>query len=178
MGDNTWVCVLWDSRSMPPDVSGLLLKSVNTSSPKFCSVISWAIFALQTALVALDQVCLSPNFLSATVYTYLPSTCECLWSAFYFDTTNHLPFLFCVIASSTVKISLNPDHKLHHLLPGERVNISYALWTHNRRAIPNSRTNRYKNSFIPWSLANFQSWFRFYCYNLYYVHLLTCILMF
>ncbi len=51
---------------------------------------------------------------------------------------------------------LNPDHKLHHLLPDEKV-IPYALRTHNRSAIPNSRTNRYKNSFIPWSLANFQS---------------------
>ncbi len=34
--------------------------------------------------------------------------------------------------------------QLYHLLPDERV-IPYALRTHNRRAIPNSRTNRYKN---------------------------------
>ncbi len=50
---------------------------------------------------------------------------------------------------------LKHDNKLHHLLPDERV-IPYALRPYTGEQFL-TRTNRYKNSFILWSLANLQS---------------------
>ncbi len=70
---------------------------------------------------------------------------------------------------------LKPDHKLRD----ERV-IPYTFRPHNRSAILYAHTNRYKNSFIPWSLANFQSYLIDLLLQLIYfcVHVLMCIFMF
>ena len=52
------------------------------------------------------------------------------------------------------KKMINPRHKLHHILPKRRNSI------HNTRnpkmfSIPKARTNRYKNSLIPWCANKF-----------------------
>ena len=47
------------------------------------------------------------------------------------------------------------DHKLHHLLPEPR-NVQYSLRKYNDFPTIRARTNRYKNSFIPWCLSNSQ----------------------
>ncbi len=73
---------------------------------------------------------------------------------------------------------LNPDHKLHHLLPDER-DFHHALRTHHRscrREISNARTSRYKNSFIPWSFSHaFDFTVTMYSFC---VHVLMCMLIF
>ena len=53
-----------------------------------------------------------------------------------------------------VKIKSN-DHKLNALLPNGR-SVSYALRLCNKLPIPRAKTNRYKNSLIPWCLEHFQ----------------------
>ena len=40
-------------------------------------------------------------------------------------------------------------HKLHHLLPDER-HVNYETRQSNLYPFPRTRTNRYRNSFIPW----------------------------
>ena len=52
------------------------------------------------------------------------------------------------------KIKRN-DHKLHDLLPAER-NVQYDFRNMNILPVPYARTNRFKNSFIPWCLNHFQ----------------------
>ena len=47
------------------------------------------------------------------------------------------------------------NHKLNALLPGRRT-VSYALRASNDLPVPRAKTNRYKNSFIPWGLSNCQ----------------------
>ena len=47
------------------------------------------------------------------------------------------------------------SHKLHYLLPDER-NAQYNLRPGNRYPLPVTRTNRYRNSLIPWGLYNWQ----------------------
>ena len=47
------------------------------------------------------------------------------------------------------------SHKLHYLLPDER-NVQYNLRPGNRYPLPVTRTNRYRNSLIPWGLYNWQ----------------------
>ena len=43
-------------------------------------------------------------------------------------------------------------HKLNALLPGRRT-VPYALRASNGLPVPSAKTNRYKNSFIPWGLS-------------------------
>ena len=43
------------------------------------------------------------------------------------------------------------SYKLHHLFPDER-NVQYNLRPGNRYPLPVTRTNRYRNSLIPWGL--------------------------
>ena len=47
------------------------------------------------------------------------------------------------------------NHKLNALLPGRRT-VPYALRPSNGLPVPSAKTNRYKNSFIPWGLSNCQ----------------------
>ena len=47
------------------------------------------------------------------------------------------------------------NHKLNALLPGRRT-VPYALRASNGLLVPSAKTNRYKNSFIPWGLSNCQ----------------------
>ena len=49
----------------------------------------------------------------------------------------------------------NPNHKLHHLLPKPR-NVSQSLRTVKPLEAPFSRTNRYRDSFIPYAIRNYQ----------------------
>ena len=46
-------------------------------------------------------------------------------------------------------------HKLHHLLPGGR-HVNYEMRQSNLYTLPKTRTNKYRNSFIPWRLRNCQ----------------------
>ena len=46
-------------------------------------------------------------------------------------------------------------HKLHHLLPDER-HVNYETRQSNLYPFPRTRTNIYRNSFIPWGLRNCQ----------------------
>ena len=48
-----------------------------------------------------------------------------------------------------------PDHRLHGLLPPPRT-IKYGLRTMTKYPQPKCKTNRYKNSFVPFCLFNFQ----------------------
>ena len=59
------------------------------------------------------------------------------------------------ICKSYFKNLMNNDHKLHDLLPAER-NVPYDLRNSNILPIRQARTNRFKNSFIPWSLSHYQ----------------------
>ena len=45
------------------------------------------------------------------------------------------------------------NHKLNALLAGRRT-VPYALRASNGLPVPSAKTNRYKNSFIPWGLSN------------------------
>ena len=47
------------------------------------------------------------------------------------------------------------DHKLNALLPNGR-SVPYSLRLCNKLPIPRAKTNRYKNSLIPWCLEHFQ----------------------
>ena len=47
------------------------------------------------------------------------------------------------------------NHKLNALLPGRRT-VPYGLRASNGIPFPSAKTNRYKNSFIPWGLSNCQ----------------------
>ena len=49
----------------------------------------------------------------------------------------------------------NSSHKLHHLLPMEKTNV-HNLRSINKYEPKKCRTNRYKNSFVPYCLDNFQ----------------------
>ena len=49
----------------------------------------------------------------------------------------------------------NSKHRLHYLLPKERES-KYNLRTANKYPLVKCRTNRYKNSFVPWCLFNLQ----------------------
>ena len=46
-------------------------------------------------------------------------------------------------------------HKLHHLLPDE-IHVNYEMRQSNLYPSPRTRTNIYRNSFIPWGLRNCQ----------------------
>ena len=46
-------------------------------------------------------------------------------------------------------------HKRHHLLPDER-HVNYEMTQSKLYPLPKTRTNRYRNSFIPWGLRNCQ----------------------
>ena len=46
-------------------------------------------------------------------------------------------------------------HRLHHLIP-ERRDVHYRLRNANVYQIPVARTDRYKNSMVPWGLCNWQ----------------------
>ena len=46
-------------------------------------------------------------------------------------------------------------HRLHHLIPGRR-DVHYRLRNANVYPIPVTRTDRYKNSIVPWGLCNWQ----------------------
>ena len=48
-----------------------------------------------------------------------------------------------------------PDHRLHHLLPAPR-SVGYGLRNAKKYPLPKCKTNRYKNSFVPYCLYNFQ----------------------
>ena len=48
-----------------------------------------------------------------------------------------------------------PEHYLHDMLPEAR-NVAYGLRNTNKYPVPRCKTNRYKNSFIPWCLFNCQ----------------------
>ena len=48
------------------------------------------------------------------------------------------------------------NHKLNALLPGRRT-VPYALRASNGLPVPSVKTNRYKNSLIPWGLSNCQN---------------------
>ena len=48
-----------------------------------------------------------------------------------------------------------PDHRLHHLLPAPR-SVDYKLRNAKKYPLPKCKTNRYKNSFVPYCLYNFQ----------------------
>ena len=48
-----------------------------------------------------------------------------------------------------------PDHRLHGLLPPPRT-IKYGLRNVTQYPLPRCKTNRYKNSFVPFCLFNFQ----------------------
>ena len=47
------------------------------------------------------------------------------------------------------------SHKLNHLLPEQRC-LSYDMRSANMYPLPLCRTNRYRNSLIPWGLNNWQ----------------------
>ena len=49
----------------------------------------------------------------------------------------------------------NPSHMLNHLLPAPR-ETKYSLQNSKELYPPKCKTNRYKNSFIPWCLFNLQ----------------------
>ena len=49
----------------------------------------------------------------------------------------------------------NKDNVLNHLLPRER-DLTLRLRKTNKYELPKCRTERYKNTFIPFSLYNFQ----------------------
>ena len=46
-------------------------------------------------------------------------------------------------------------HRLNHLIP-ERRDVHYSLRNTNVYPIPVTRTDRYKNSIVPWGLCNWQ----------------------
>ena len=46
-------------------------------------------------------------------------------------------------------------HRLNHLIP-ERRDVHYSLRNANVYPIPVTRTDRYKNSIVPWGLCNWQ----------------------
>ena len=48
------------------------------------------------------------------------------------------------------------NHKLNALLPGRRT-VPYELRASNGLPVPSVKTNRYKNSLIPWGLSNCQN---------------------
>ena len=45
----------------------------------------------------------------------------------------------------------DPNHRLHHLLP-EQHKSKYQLRANRKYPLPKARTNRYKNSLIPWCI--------------------------
>ena len=47
------------------------------------------------------------------------------------------------------------DHKLHDMLPEKRAHV-YKLRDSKEYPLPKCKTNRYKNSFVPWCLYNLQ----------------------
>ena len=60
--------------------------------------------------------------------------------------------LLCKLYFNKNKIS---SHKLNHLLQELR-NIEYDIRQYNVYPPPRTRTNRYRNSLIPWGLYNWQ----------------------
>ena len=46
-------------------------------------------------------------------------------------------------------------HRLNHLIPEQR-DVHYSLRNANVYPIPVTRTDRYKNSIVPWGLCNWQ----------------------
>ena len=48
-----------------------------------------------------------------------------------------------------------PNHKLHHLLPPPRT-CTYSLRNARAYGVPRCKTNRFKNSFVPYGLHNWQ----------------------
>ena len=68
-------------------------------------------------------------------------------------TLNERRELLCQLYFNKIKIS---SHKLNHLLPVIR-NIEYDIRQCNVYPLPRTRTNRYRNSLIPWRLYNCQS---------------------
>ena len=73
-------------------------------------------------------------------------------------TLNERRELLCKLYFNKIKIS---SHKLNHLLPEIR-NIEYDIRQCNVYPLPRTRTNRYRNSLIPWGLYNCQ-WVDNYC---------------
>ena len=67
-------------------------------------------------------------------------------------TLNERRELLCKLYFNKIKIS---SHKLNHLLPDIR-NIEYDIRQCNVYPLPRTRTNRYRNSLIPWGLYNCQ----------------------
>ena len=67
-------------------------------------------------------------------------------------TLNERRELLCKLYFNKIKIS---SHKLNHLLPEIR-NIEYDIRQCNVYPLPRTRTNRYRNSLIPWGLYNCQ----------------------
>ena len=48
----------------------------------------------------------------------------------------------------------DPHHRLHHLIPTNRV-TNYELRSYRSLPVPRARTDRFKNSFVPWCVARF-----------------------
>ena len=71
---------------------------------------------------------------------------------------SNLPTLFerrTKLCQSYFRKMHNAVHKLNKLLPNQR-NIPYGLITHNTLPVPLARTDPFRQSLIPWGLANWQ----------------------
>ena len=60
-----------------------------------------------------------------------------------------------------------PGHKLNDMIPEPR-DMAYKLRTSTQYPLPRCKTNRYKNSLVPWCLFNCQ-WFIKLAAVLYYI---------
>ena len=60
----------------------------------------------------------------------------------------------CICKAYFNRLKYN-THRLHHLIP-ERRDVHYRLRNANVHPIPVTRTDRYKNSIVPWGLCNWQ----------------------
>ena len=79
----------------------------------------------------------------------------------------------CQIYFDTIKVG---THRLNYLLPGKR-HTEYNIRQQNVYPLPVTRTNRFRNSFIPWALYNCQYKRLLKRYDLRYQMYFYCICM-
>ena len=61
------------------------------------------------------------------------------------------------LCSELFRQLVSQSHILHSLLPAQRDDsLTGRLWSRNKYPAVRARTNRFKNSFIPYAIANYQ----------------------
>jgi len=102
-----------------------------------------------------------PSYLSDNIESIQKRALKSIFPGHDYDTCIEMSGLVSLynrresICKEYFKKMNNVSHKLYHLLPAER-EVPYNLRTCNILPTTLTRTNRFKNSFIPWSLSNYQ----------------------